>query len=555
MDRAASRDTDALRATAAAWIANDPDPATRAELADVVAGLPATAAELADRLAGPLRFGTAGLRGPVRAGPNGMNLAVVRAAARGLVRHLDERGDDGPLVIGYDARHGSAVFAAETARVCTGAGRRALLLPRRLPTPVLAYAVRRLGAAAGVMVTASHNPPADNGYKVYLADGAQLSAPHDADIEAAIRAVGPLAEVPLGPDGEVLGEELVRSYVADIAALADPDSARDLTVAYTALHGVGGDVLTQVFTRAGFAAPLPAGEQQDPDPDFPTVAFPNPEEPGAMDLVLAVAAQTDADLAIAHDPDADRCAAAVPDPALGAATDPAAWRMLTGDQVGVLLADHLLARGRRGTLATTIVSSSMLRSLAERAGVPYTETLTGFKWIARAADDLAYGYEEALGYAVAPELVRDKDGVSAALLLAELAATLKASGRSLLDRLDELAAEHGVYATAPLTVRVTDLRTIADAMARLRANPPATLLGRPVTVADLRPRADVVILRGDGVRVVVRPSGTEPKLKAYLETVVAVPDPAGVPAARSEAAAELETLRAEMASTLGVPIS
>lgn len=274
-----------------------------------------------------------------------------------------------------------------------------------------------------------------------------------------------------------------------------------------------------------------------------------------MDLVLAVAAQTDADLAIAHDPDADRCAAAVPDPALGAATDPAAWRMLTGDQVGVLLADHLLARGRRGTLATTIVSSSMLRSLAERAGVPYTETLTGFKWIARAADDLAYGYEEALGYAVAPELVRDKDGVSAALLLAELAATLKASGRSLLDRLDELAAEHGVYATAPLTVRVTDLRTIADAMARLRANPPATLLGRPVTVADLSPRADVVILRGDGVRVVVRPSGTEPKLKAYLETVVAVPDPAGVPAARSEAAAELETLRAEMASTLGVPIS
>jgi phosphomannomutase len=550
MDTAAPIDTDALRATASAWIADDPDPAARAELGDVVAGLPGTAGELADRLAGPLRFGTAGLRGPVRAGPNGMNVAVVRAAARGLVQHLDTLRADGPLVIGYDARRGSAAFAAETARVCTGAGRRALLLPRRLPTPVLAYAVRRLGAAAGVMVTASHNPPADNGYKVYLADGAQLAAPHDADIEAAIRAVGPLGDVPLGPDGEVLGEELVRSYIADVAALADPDSARDLTVAYTALHGVGGDVLAQVFARAGFAAPLPVGEQQEPDAAFPTVAFPNPEEPGAMDLVRAVAAQTGADLAIANDPDADRCAAAVPDPALGPPTDPGAWRLLTGDEVGVLLADHLLARGRRGTVATTIVSSSMLRALAQRHGVPYVETLTGFKWIARAADDLVFGYEEALGYAVAPELVRDKDGISAALLLAELAATLRATGRSLLDRLDELAAEHGVYATAPLAVRVTDLRIIADAMDRLRATPPATLLGRPVTVEDLAPDADVVILRGDGLRVVVRPSGTEPKLKAYLEAVV--PVAGGLTAARAEAATALTSLRGEMSDTLGM---
>jgi phosphomannomutase len=545
-----SMDTDALRASASAWISDDPDAAARTELAEVVAGLPGTAAELADRLAGPLRFGTAGLRGPVRAGPNGMNLAVVRAAARGLVQHLDAWGYSGPVVIGYDARRGSAEFAAETARVCTGAGRRAQLLPRRLPTPVLAYAVRRLGAAAGVMVTASHNPPADNGYKVYLADGAQLAAPHDAEIETAIRAVGPLAQIPLGEDGEVLGEELVRSYIADVAALADPDSARDLTVAYTALHGVGGDVLTQVFTRAGFAAPLPAGEQQEPDPAFPTVAFPNPEEPGAMDLVRAVAAQTGADLAIANDPDADRCAAAVPDPALGPATDPAAWRMLTGDEVGVLLADHLLSRGWRGTVATTIVSSSMLRALAERDGVPFVETLTGFKWIARAADDLVFGYEEALGYAVAPDLVRDKDGISAALLLAELAATLKASGRTLLDRLDELAAAHGVYATAPLTVRVTDLRVIGDAMARLRATPPTTLAGRPVTVEDLAPDADVVILRGDGLRVVVRPSGTEPKLKAYLEAVVPVAD--GLAAARAEAAGALADLRREMSDRLGV---
>jgi phosphomannomutase len=552
MDSAASRDTDALRATAEAWIAGDPDPDTRAELTDVLAGLPGTAADLADRFAGPLRFGTAGLRGPVRAGENGMNLAVVRAAARGLVTHLDTRGYAGPVVIGYDARRGSAEFAAETARVCTGAGRRALLLPHRLPTPVLAYAVRQLGAAAGVMVTASHNPPADNGYKVYLGDGAQLAPPHDAGIEAAIRAVGPLAGIPLGAEGEVLGEELVRSYVADIAALADPDSARDLAVAYTALHGVGGDLLTRVFERAGFAAPRVVDDQQQPDPAFPTVAFPNPEEPGAMDLVRALAARTGADLAIANDPDADRCAVAVPDPALGSPEDPAAWRILTGDEVGVLLADHLLGRGHRGTVATTIVSSALLRAVAARYGVPYAETLTGFKWIARAANDLAYGYEEALGYAVAPGLVRDKDGISAALLLAELAATLKASGRSLLDRLDDLAVEYGVYATAPLTVRVTDLRVITDAMARLRAAPPASLLGCPVTVEDRAPDADVVVLRGDGVRVVVRPSGTEPKLKAYLEAVV--PVTAGVLPARAEARSVLGTLREEMVATLGVTI-
>jgi phosphomannomutase len=541
-------DLDALRSTAAAWIADDPDPATRDELAAVVDGLPATAADLADRLAGPLRFGTAGLRGPVRAGSHGMNLAVVRAAARGLVTHLDTLGHPGPVVIGYDGRRGSAEFAAETARVCTGAGRRALLLPRRLPTPVLAYAVRRLGAAAGVMVTASHNPPADNGYKVYLSDGAQLAPPHDAEIEAAIRAVGPLAEVPLGEPGEVLGEDVVRAYVADVAALADPDSPRDLTVAYTALHGVGGDLAAQVFERAGFDAPVPVGTQQEPDPEFPTVAFPNPEEPGAMDLVRELAALTGAHLAVAHDPDADRCAVAVPDPARGTPDDPAAWRILTGDETGILLADHLLARGARGTVATTIVSSSMLRAVAARYGVPYAETLTGFKWIARAADDLVYGYEEALGYAVAPSLVRDKDGISAGLLMAELAASLRARGSSLLERLDALAAEHGVYATAPLTVRVTDPRVIADAMARLRADAPASLLGRPVTLAE--PAPDVVVLRGEGVRAVVRPSGTEPKLKAYLEAVVPVTGPDGVPAARAEASDLLERLRGEISETL-----
>jgi phosphomannomutase len=545
-------DLDQLRATAEAWIADDPDPVTRDELAAVVAGLPATAGDLADRFATSLSFGTAGLRGPVRAGPAGMNRAVVRAAARGLVQHLDAEGTAGPVVIGYDARRGSADFAAETARVCTGAGRRALLLPRRLPTPVLAYAVRQLDAAAGVMVTASHNPPEDNGYKVYLRDGAQLAGPHDAEIEAAIRAVGPLASVPLGDGGELLAEDVVRAYTRDVAALADPDSARDLGVAYTALHGVGGDLLTQVFERAGFAAPTSVGQQQDPDADFPTVTFPNPEEPGAMDLVRELAARTGADLAIANDPDADRCAVAVADPALGPASDPAAWRVLTGDETGVLLADHLLSRGRRGTVATTIVSSSMLRAVAARYDVPYAETLTGFKWIARAADDLVYGYEEALGYAVAPGLVRDKDGISAALLLAELAATLKASGATLLDQLDNLAVEHGLYATAPLTVRVQDPPLIGEAMSRLRAAAPATLLGKPVTLADLAPAADVVVLRGEGVRVVVRPSGTEPKLKAYLEVVTTVDGRGQLAAARSAASAALDTLRAEIADTLGL---
>jgi phosphomannomutase len=543
-------DLDALRATAEAWIADDPDPETRAELASVVAGLPATAADLAARVGAPLRFGTAGLRGPVRAGPGGMNRAVVRATARGLVAHLDEAGIDGPVVIGYDARRGSAEFAAETARVCTGGGRRALVLPRRLPTPVLAYAVRHLDAAAGVMVTASHNPPADNGYKVYLGDGAQLAPPHDAQIEAAIAAVGPLREIPLGDDGELLGEDVVRSYVHEVAALADPDSPRELDVAYTALHGVGGDLLAQVFERAGFAAPRPVDTQQEPDAAFPTVDFPNPEEPGAMDLVRDLAARTGADLAIAHDPDADRCAVAVPDPALGTRDDPAAWRILTGDETGVLLADHLLARGRRGTVATTIVSSSMLRSLAAKYGVPYAETLTGFKWIARAADDLVYGYEEALGYEVAPELVRDKDGLSAALLLAELAAALKADGETLLDRLDALAVDHGLYATAPLTVRVTDPRLIGEAMARLRAAAPATLLGRPVSRTE--PAADVVVLRGEGVRVVVRPSGTEPKLKAYLEVVAAVAADGGLPAARAAVTADLAALRHEVSAALGL---
>src|SRR5689334_18807781 len=472
---------DELRVTAEAWLADDPDPQTRAELRELIDGLPGTADELRDRFSGPLTFGTAGLRGRLRAGPNGMNLAVVTRAAAGLVAWLDEQGGEGPLVIGYDARYSSRDFAERTARVATGAGREALVMPSTLPTPVLAYAVRALDAVAGVMVTASHNPPQDNGYKVYLGrqlggpagDGAQIVPPADAGIEAAIRAVGPTAGVRLGVPGTLLDEKIVQGYVQSAAGVLMPDGPRDLTVVYTPLHGVGGGTLAAAFVTAGFGMPVPVSEQANPDPDFPTVSFPNPEEPGAMDRLLALAETCRADLAIANDPDADRCALAIP--------GPDSWRPLRGDELGVLLADHLIRRGVPGTYATTIVSSQLLGRLCAARGVPYAETLTGFKWIVRAAEDLAFGYEEALGYCVAPALVRDKDGITAALTVAELAAALKAEGRTLGDRLDELAAEFGVHATDQLSVRVDDLAEIGVAMARARQQPPATLLGAPLT--------------------------------------------------------------------------
>jgi phosphomannomutase len=548
---------DELARQARRWVNDDPDPATRAELRAVLDRLPGSGAELADRFAGPLTFGTAGLRGPLRAGPNGMNLAVVTRAAAGLVGWLAARGASGPLVIGYDARHGSRPFAEQTARAATGAGREALLLPWPLPTPVLAYAVRRLGAAAGVMVTASHNPPQDNGYKVYLGAelggargaGAQIVPPADAEIEAAIRAVGSLAAVPLGAPGEELGEDIALSYVETAGAIVRPEGPRDLAVAYTPLHGVGAKVLASVFAHAGFAYPSVVTEQAEPDPDFPTVTFPNPEEPGAMDRVIALARETGADLAIANDPDADRCAVAVPDPVRG-------WRMLRGDEVGVLLADHLMRRGVPGLYATTIVSSSLLRAMCAARGRPYDETLTGFKWIVRAggesAEPLAFGYEEALGYCVAPDHVRDKDGITAALTLAELAAELKANGRTLLDRLDDLAGEFGVYLTDQLSVRVSDLGEIDTAMARIRAHTPDRLLGDPLTsVQDLLPAADVLVLRTSRARVVVRPSGTEPKLKAYLEVIEEFRD-GDLPAARERAAEAVRALRTDVAAALGV---
>jgi phosphomannomutase len=520
----------ARRAEVQAWIADEVDPAAAAELQ---ARLDADDDEdLADRFSGPLQFGTAGLRGPVRAGPNGMNRTVVRRAAAGIAAWLPPSGR---VVIGYDGRHGSSDFARDSAAIFAAAGFEALLLPRLLPTPVLAFAVRRLGAALGVMVTASHNPPQDNGYKVYLGDGAQIVPPVDAEIEAAIRAVGSSRSIALSDAYTVLDDTIVDDYVAAIAALIHP-GPRSLRIVHTAMHGVGTEVLRKVLAAAGFADPIGVPQQAEPDADFPTVAFPNPEEPGALDLALALAAARDADIVIANDPDADRCAVAVP--------TPDGWRMLRGDEVGVLLADSLLRKGIRGTYATSIVSSTMLQAMAARQGVGYAETLTGFKWIARAAPDLAYGYEEALGYAVAPSLVLDKDGISAALLIAELAAALKAAGSSLITRLDELAAEYGRHATDQLSLRVEDLSIITAAMARLRAHPPSVLLDAPVEVTDRLPEADVVTLRFDGGRVVVRPSGTEPKLKAYLEVVLH--------ATAGEARTRLARLRDEVATALGI---
>src|SRR5688500_11711097 len=386
---AAAPDTDALVAQARAWIADDPDERDRSELEsllDAVAGGDTGAlSDLADRFDGTLEFGTAGLRGAVAAGPNRMNRAVVSRAAAGLAAYLKDTGATGPVVVGFDARHRSDDFARDTAEVMTGAGITVHLLPRPLPTPVLAYAIRELGCAAGVMVTASHNPPQDNGYKVYLGDGSQIVPPADAEIAARIAAVGPVTDLPRGTSARTLGEGVVDRYLDDVAELAC-DGPRDLNLVYTPLHGVGGTSVIQVLETAGFETPRVVSQQEHPDPDFPTVAFPNPEEPGAMDLAMALAAEHDADLVVANDPDADRCAAAVP--------TPQGWRMLRGDEVGALLGHHLLQRGRTGTFATTIVSSSLLGAMARAAGQPYVETLTGFKWIGR-VEVLAYGYEEA----------------------------------------------------------------------------------------------------------------------------------------------------------------
>ncbi|MEU6224135.1 phospho-sugar mutase [Streptomyces sp. NPDC047042] len=547
---------DELIARAKAWLAEDPDPETREELAELIAthDLP----ELTPRFSGTLQFGTAGLRGELGAGPMRMNRSVVIRAAAGLAAYLKAKGrTDGLVVIGYDARHKSADFARDTAAVMTGAGLRAAVLPRPLPTPVLAFAIRHLGAVAGVEVTASHNPPRDNGYKVYLGDGSQIVPPADAEIAAEIDAVEALADVPRPTSGwETLDDTVLDAYLARTDAVLAPDSPRTARTVYTPMHGVGRDTLLAAFARAGFPAPELVAEQADPDPDFPTVAFPNPEEPGAMDLAFAKARETNPDLIIANDPDADRCAVAVPLTDKGTPTGD--WRMLRGDEVGALLATHLVRRGAHGTFAESIVSSSLLGRIAEKANLPYEETLTGFKWIAR-VEGLRYGYEEALGYCVDPEGVRDKDGITAALLVTELASELKAEGRTLLDLLDDIAVEHGLHATDQLSVRVEDLSVIANAMSRLREQPPTHLAGLAITKAEdltkgteTLPPTDGLRYTLDGARVIVRPSGTEPKLKCYLEVVLPVPAHTELAAARAKASDLLETIKRDLSAAAGI---
>jgi phosphomannomutase len=546
------QDTELL-ARAEAWLAEDPDPETREELAKLIGS--ADTAALAERFAGTLQFGTAGLRGELGAGPMRMNRSVVIRAAAGLAAYLRSKGEAGGLVVvGYDARHKSADFARDTAAVMTGAGLRAAVLPRPLPTPVLAFAIRHLGAVAGVEVTASHNPPRDNGYKVYLGDGSQIVPPADAGIAAEIAAIRTLHDVPRPDSGwETLGEDVLEAYLARTDAVLSPDSPRTARTVYTAMHGVGKDTLLAAFARAGFPEPTLVAEQADPDPDFPTVAFPNPEEPGAMDLAFATAGEAAPDLIIANDPDADRCAVAVKD------NDD--WRMLRGDEVGALLAAHLVARGARGVFAESIVSSSLLGRIAEAAGLPYEETLTGFKWIAR-VDGLRYGYEEALGYCVDPEGVRDKDGITAALLVTELASTLKEDGRTLLDALDDLAVAHGLHATDQLSVRVEDLTVIAKAMTALRETPPTELAGLPVVKAEDLTHGTATLPPTDGLRytldgeyrarVIVRPSGTEPKLKCYLEAVIPVANRSDLPSARAEGTRVLNAIKQDLSTAAGI---
>jgi phosphomannomutase len=547
-----------LLAAARAWAADDPDAVTRAELeglgAAVEAGDEAAATRLADAMSGMLEFGTAGLRGHLGGGPNRMNRAVVIRAAAGLTAYLKTLDPEPFVVVGYDARTNSDVFAHDTCAVVVGMGGQASVLPHPLPTPVLAYAIRHLGADAGVMVTASHNPPEDNGYKVYVGDGSQIVPPVDGLIAAEIAQVASVASVRLPDDGwHTLDDSVLDAYLDDVRTVVLPDSPRDVTVVHTALHGVGSETVRLAFLAAGFAAPIPVESQAEPDPMFPTVSFPNPEEPGAMDAALELAEQTSPDVVIANDPDADRCAVAVP--------GPGGWRMLRGDEVGALLGSHVLSRGAAGgvlpdspdcVFANSIVSSRQLAAMCRAAGVRHEETLTGFKWIGR-VPGLRYGYEEALGYCVDPARVRDKDGVSAALLVAELVATLKTQGLSLVDRLDDLAREHGVYATDAFSVRVEDLSLIGRIMERLRSAPLTSVAGVAVARADdlaqgdggLPPTEGLRYYLDDDSRVIVRPSGTEPKLKVYLEVVEPVTGD-DLRAARERAATRLAGIRADL---------
>ena len=526
-------DRAALFGRARAWMAQDPDPVTRAELDALVAAAEAgdqpSAADLAERFSGRLEFGTAGLRGELGAGPMRMNRVLVAQAAAGLAAYLLSRAPHPTVVIGYDGRHNSSVFAHDTAELMQGAGVQATLLPRALPTPVLAFAVRHLGASAGVMVTASHNPARDNGYKVYLGGidgGSQIVPPADAGIAAEIVRVATGSITALLRSGEfgTAGESVIAEYVRQTAGLTGGPSA--LKVVYTPMHGVGWETAAAVFEAAGFAAPITVDAQLHPDPDFPTVAFPNPEEPGALDLAFETAATAGADLIIANDPDADRVAVGIPDD--GA---PGGWRRLSGNEVGWLLGWQAARRldatadEHASTLACSLVSSPALGAIARHHRLDFVETLTGFKWISRVGG-LAFGYEEALGYLVDPDKVRDKDGISAAVRVIGLFTELAAAGTTLDQHLIEFAETFGGFASSQISIRVDDLAQIGQTMARIRSRLPAHIGGLRVESIDdfvegfeAFPPSDLLRFHLEGgARVIVRPSGTEPKLKCYLDT-------------------------------------
>ena len=535
----------ALVAEVKAWIADDPDPVTASQLQTLLDN--EDEATLRTYFSGFLQFGTAGLRGPNGPGPSCMNRAVVGRAAAGIAAYMKARGMS-RVVIGRDARYGSADYAIESAEIFSGAGMEVFLLPRPLPTPVLAFATTALKADVGVMVTASHNPPQDNGYKVYIgpdADGiayasSQIVNPTDGFIAAEIAAITTLASQPRDKKWTVVAETLIDEYVERTAALGkNPGS---LKIVYTAMHGVGTETLAHVFKLAGFPDLILVKEQAEPDPDFPTVAFPNPEEPGAIDLALATARAHNTDLVIANDPDADRCAAAIKD-------RDGQWRMLRGDELGVIFGEWIARTSPRGPFGSSIVSSSILRKISAHYGIDFKEVLTGFKWLAK-IEDLAFGYEEAIGYAVDSETVNDKDGISAAIFLAQIATDLAAVGKDLNDLLDEVWLRHGFHATEQISIRVADMGAITILLAGLRSNPPQEIAGRSVESIDdlaaptdgLPPTDGLRLWLSGGVRIIIRPSGTEAKLKCYIEVIT--PD-------QQSAEKELNSLRAPLKAFLG----
>lgn len=511
-----------LIAEVQAWIADDPDAATAAQLQHWLDTNNET--ELQISFNGFLQFGTAGLRGPVRAGPSGMNRAVVGRAAAGIVSYMKERNLRS-VVIGRDARHGSEDYTFETAEIMSGAGMKVFVLPKPLPTPVLAFATNELGCDVGIMVTASHNPPKDNGYKVYLGPtvdgityrGSQIISPTDEFIAKKIDEVKSLKTIVRAKKWTVLDDSVVEKYINRTAELANRPGT--LKIVYTAMHGVGTQTLQRVFAKAGFAAPILVEAQAQPDPDFPTVAFPNPEEPGAIDLALATARNADADLVIANDPDADRCAAAVNDPQTG-------WRMLRGDELGAIFAESIARKSAAGIFANSIVSSSIVKKIAQHYSIEFKETLTGFKWLAK-IETLSFGYEEALGYSVDPQTVNDKDGISAAMALAQIATDLAAEGKTILNLLDEIWSRHGFHGTEQISLRLSDLSKVGVILGGLRNDPPQEIAGRKIISIDdlavpkdgLPPTDGIRMWLDGGVRIIIRPSGTEAKMKCYVEVI------------------------------------